>query len=388
MYDVLSVVRGWGHPLDSWPGCLPGDCQYVLSRSSVRSSSYSCSKVSPKRSTPLQIHVSHFLIKHGSMRLEVTQRGNRCRERHVVIAAMYEQRPTAAATLDHAPGCLTGIVSNVSALEARTTRERRHDVAFFRLFCKECEHAVAGRRVAKRGVASDGGVLFEGCDRQRCFAPSHGGVYRTVLPTRGVGRTCFYSFFDSFTCASLSVEVFFSRHHRGAHTAARESTRRVEPPVSRSQRWVGKTRRDEGGATYSQTSNPSLSNSTSTTSEDKWKCVVRVWGRGEGEGRGPAGQATFAAFVRRHPRRPCATQGFPRRKPQMHATTGNRAQKWVFRLSASSLEASCLPSHCMTAELATPSSRPLYGCSASFRPRGKFANLRTPAAPQRASFSV
>jgi hypothetical protein len=22
--DILSVVRGWGHPLDSWPGCLPG----------------------------------------------------------------------------------------------------------------------------------------------------------------------------------------------------------------------------------------------------------------------------------------------------------------------------------------------------------------------------
>jgi len=32
-------------------------------------------------------------------------------------------------------GAHLGIVSNVSALEARTTRERRHDVAFFRLFC-------------------------------------------------------------------------------------------------------------------------------------------------------------------------------------------------------------------------------------------------------------
>ena len=30
MYDVLSVVRGWGHPLDSWPGCLPVHCQYAM----------------------------------------------------------------------------------------------------------------------------------------------------------------------------------------------------------------------------------------------------------------------------------------------------------------------------------------------------------------------
>lgn len=75
MYDVLSVVRGWGHPLDSWPGCLPVECQYVLSNIHARANSYSCSKVSPKRSTPLQIHVSRLLIKHGSMRLEVTQRG-------------------------------------------------------------------------------------------------------------------------------------------------------------------------------------------------------------------------------------------------------------------------------------------------------------------------
>ena len=90
MYDVLSVVRGWGHPLDSWPGCLPVDCQYVLDSPSTRRSSYSCSKVSPKRSTPLQIYVSRLLIKLGSMRPEVAQRGNCCRKRHVVkdMAAM------------------------------------------------------------------------------------------------------------------------------------------------------------------------------------------------------------------------------------------------------------------------------------------------------------
>ena len=65
----------------------------VLSNSSAGSSSYSCSKVSPKRSTPLQIHVSRLLIKHGSMRPEVAQRGNRCRKRHVVMAAMNEVPP-------------------------------------------------------------------------------------------------------------------------------------------------------------------------------------------------------------------------------------------------------------------------------------------------------
>jgi hypothetical protein len=93
MYDVLSVVRGWGHPLDSWPGCLPVDCQQVLNDSNARSGSYSCSKVSPKRSTPLQIHVSHLLIKRGSMRPEVTQRRSRCRKRHVVIAAVNNVPP-------------------------------------------------------------------------------------------------------------------------------------------------------------------------------------------------------------------------------------------------------------------------------------------------------
>ena len=41
------------------------------------------------------------------------------------------QRPTAAPTPADAPGCLTSIVSNVSALEARTTREGRHGVVSF-----------------------------------------------------------------------------------------------------------------------------------------------------------------------------------------------------------------------------------------------------------------
>jgi hypothetical protein len=189
--------------------------------------------------------------------------------------------------------------------------------------------------------------------------------------------------------ARLCQSKFFSPDIIEGHTRQRGRARAEWNHLSRAHNGgLGKPDEIEGGATYCQTSNPSLSNSTSTTSEDKWKCVVRVWGGGGRRRRTWACRAGDVCSVRRHPRRPCATQGFPRRKPQMHATTGNRAQKWVFRLSASSLEASCLPSHCMTAELATPSSRPLYGCSASFRPRGKFANLRTPAAPQRASFSV
>lgn len=182
-----------------------------------------------------------------------------------------EQRPTAAATLAHAPGCLTSIVSNVSALEARTTRERRHDVAFFRLFCKECEHAVAGRRVAKRGVASHGGVLsraaiandalrrrIAGCTGRCCERDERGSrVPASVLSTiPSPARLC-------------QSRVFFDIIE--GHTAARESTRRVEPPVvARNGGLQNETGRDEGVATYCQTSNPSLSNSTSTTSEDKW----------------------------------------------------------------------------------------------------------------------
>ena len=112
--------------------------------------------------------------------------------------------------------------------------------------------------------------------------------------------------------------------------------------------WENETRRDEGNATYCQTSNPSLSNSTSTTSEDKWKCVVRVWG-GEGEGEGAGRAGDVCSSVRRHPRRPCATQGFPRRKPQMHATPRHRRPEVgvspVCFLSRSFLFA---PSHCMT----------------------------------------
>ena len=38
MYDVLSVVRGWGHPLDSWPGCLPVHCQYAMQSESKHAS--------------------------------------------------------------------------------------------------------------------------------------------------------------------------------------------------------------------------------------------------------------------------------------------------------------------------------------------------------------
>lgn len=42
-----------------------------------------------------------------------------------------QQRPTAAPTSADAPSCLTSVVSNISALEARTTRKRRHlDVSF------------------------------------------------------------------------------------------------------------------------------------------------------------------------------------------------------------------------------------------------------------------
>jgi hypothetical protein len=262
-------VRGWGHPLDSWPGCLPVDCQCVLHNSSVRSSSYSCSKVSPKRSTPLQIHVSHLLIKHGSMRPEVTQRGNRCRERHVVIAAMYEQRPTAAATLAHAPGCLTGIVSHVSALEARTTGERRHDVAFFRLFCKECEYAVAGLRIAKRGVASHGGVLSRA-------AIANDALRRRIAGCTGQccereGSTVPASVLSSIPSpARLCQSKFFSDIIEG-HTRQRGRARAEWNHLSRAHNsGLGKRDEIEGGATYCQTSNPSLSNSTSTTSEDKW----------------------------------------------------------------------------------------------------------------------
>jgi hypothetical protein len=98
--------------------------------------------------------------------------------------------------------------------------------------------------------------------------------------------------------ARLCQSKFFSPDIIEGHTRQRGRARAEWNHLSRAHNGgLGKPDEIEGGATYCQTSNPSLSNSTSTTSEDKWKCVVRVWGRGEGEGRGPAGQATFAAFA-------------------------------------------------------------------------------------------
>ena len=106
------------------------------------------------------------------------------------------------------------------------------------------------------------------------------------------------------------------------------------------------TRRDEGNATYCQTSNPSLSNSTSTTSEDKWKCVVRVWGEKKEKAAGRAGDVCSSvrsfAVTRADPALRKAFRGANRKCTQR---PGTGAQKWVFRLSASSLEASCLPHH-------------------------------------------
>ena len=95
-----------------------------------RGKSYSCSKASPKRSTPLQVHVSRtsmissFRIARGYATQEPLHKA----PSH---DGSSRQRPTAAPASANAPGCLTSIVSNISALEARTTRERRHDVGSF-----------------------------------------------------------------------------------------------------------------------------------------------------------------------------------------------------------------------------------------------------------------
>lgn len=55
------------------------------------------------------------------------------------------------------------------------------------------------------------GCFFEGCDRQRSFAPSHsGGAEDSAANERG--RTCFFTFFDSFTCAVLCQSKVFFYH--------------------------------------------------------------------------------------------------------------------------------------------------------------------------------
>ena len=217
------------------------------------------------------------------------------------------------------------------------------------------------------------------------------GVQRTALCCEREGSAVPASVLSSIPSpARLCQSKVFSRHHRGAHGSAGGRARAQWNHLSLMMVvWENETRRDEGNATYCQTSNPSLSNSTSTTSEDKWKCVVRVWG-GEGEGEGAGRAGDVCSSVRRHPRRPCATQGFPRRKPQMHATPRHRRPEVgvspVCFLSRSFLFA---PSHCMT--------RGSWRCPLVFSPAvwlqrvrsglvSNFQPARLP--PQRAAFSA
>lgn len=172
------------------------------------------------------------------------------------------QRPTAAPISAYAPSCLTGVVSNVSALEARTTRKRRHSVGSFGCFANIVSiYTFAGGGIAKR---RESGRRKEGPARGLRMRPRRAPfvweLFVMALGLTGVGRTCFFNCFDSFTCACLLVEVF-SRSSRG--TARRRSTRRVEPPVAR--RYGGR----RAGVTYVfQTSSPSLSDTTSTSSKE------------------------------------------------------------------------------------------------------------------------
>ena len=153
-------------------------------------------------------------------------------------------------------------------------------------------------------------------------APFVWGPFVMTVGSTGVGRTCFFNCFDSFTCACLSVEVF-SRSSRG--TARRRSTRRVEPPVARRN---GGCRAEE--TYFFQTSSPSLSDTTSTSSKE-------IGMRGESLGQREKMWAAREACS------PALRKSF---RGAMHATP-DRGQIQVFRLSIFTLEASFLLSHCM-----------------------------------------
>ena len=119
------------------------------------------------------------------------------------------------------------------------------------------------------------------------------GVQRTALCCEREGSAVPASVLSSIPSpARLCQSKVFSRHHRGAHGSAGGRARAEWNHLSRAPNGnggLGKPDEMKGGATYGQTSNPSLSNSTSTTSEDKWKCVVRVWGEKKEKAAGRAG---------------------------------------------------------------------------------------------------
>lgn len=178
------------------------------------------------------------------------------------------------------------------------------------------------------------------------------GVQRTALCCEREGSAVPASVLSSIPSpARLCQSKVFSRHHRGAHGSAGGRARAEWNHLSLMMvAWENETRRDEGNATYCQTSNPSLSNSTSTTSEDKWKCVVRVWGEKKEKAAGRAGDVCSSvrsfAVTRADPALRKAFRGANQTaNARNHNAPGTGAQKWVFRPSASSLEASCLPHH-------------------------------------------
>jgi hypothetical protein len=155
-------VRGWGHPLDSWPGCLPVESQYALvAQARDRGMALTVVAKPLRRGAHLCAVVS---VAYPQVTLFHIARG--CAMQESLLGAPFRdsdsrQRPTAAPTSASGPGGLTSIVSNVSALEARTTREGRHDSRFFRLFCSRRKYT---RSVAERSHSGGSGRrAMEGC---------------------------------------------------------------------------------------------------------------------------------------------------------------------------------------------------------------------------------
>lgn len=161
----------------------------------------------------------------------------------------------------------------------------------------------------------------------------------------GMLRTCFVYFFNFCTCACVLVEDF-STSSRG--TGVRRSTRRVEPPVARRRNGGCRAR-----STYFQTSEPSLNNTASTSSENLGTRGERVWGR---EDLGRRREATSAC--------PQPSLRYASPRFEMHATGVQICESVLttLTLEVSSLVSSCIPMEvvstvvacCMAASLQAP----------------------------------
>lgn len=182
---------------------------------------------------------------------------------------------------------LTSVVANVSALEARTTRQRRHLACSSACFCS-CVSTKIWLVGEVEGVWSRGSSICRRGRRCDCSqAPRSGDSRQNDMHSGDWGASTFFVHFFDFLHLGLPVSRRIFECGRGARQrggfAPRAAWRNSEGQIEGQERAAGTGEGASQEATYVQTSRPSLSDTAATVLLSVWVMVREIWGLQEQE---------------------------------------------------------------------------------------------------------